>query len=90
MVNWWFGVARARENQPEPEAQKRKPQASYTPLVARPQEKPKLYGLTQDCEIYTPHGVVEAVAGDLLLVTDSALWVIPPEKVPIGWALKVE
>lgn len=87
MVNWWLGTAKAREQEPQPE--KRKSQAAYTAIPPKAQGSPKLYGLMQDCEVYTPLGVVEALAGDLLFVTDSGLWVIPPEKVPIGWGLKI-
>jgi len=85
MVSWWIGTAKARELQPE----RQKAQASYTPIPPKQRENPRLYGLTQDCEIYTPQGVVEALAGDLLFVTDSELWVLPPEKVPLGWAIKI-
>lgn len=86
MVNWWIGLAKAKEPQPE----RQKVQASYTPIKIKPASAPKLYGLAQDVEIYTPSGIVDAKAGDLLFVTENNIWVIPPEKVPLGWALKVE
>ena len=87
-VNWFIGIAQAKQPEPDPKA--KKPRIEYAPIPEKTRPHPKLYGLTQDVEISTPQGVVDAFAGDLLLVTDSELWVVPPEKVPLGWGLKIQ
>ena len=92
MVNWWLGVARAREAEPKPDLQKRKAQAPHERPPAIPKHgAPKLFGLTRDVEIYTPSGTVDAEAGDLLVLyaEDSQIRVTPPEHVPLSWLLKV-
>lgn len=87
---WWLGTAKARESEPEPQKRKAQPPHEKPPAIPK-NSAPALFGLTRDVDIHTPAGLIEAKAGDLLVLyaEDKQIRVIPPEHVPLCWGLKV-